>query len=34
LLLDLKLHQPALQRIDFGRHAVDLHLDLRRGFVD
>ena len=34
LLLDLELRQAPLNDVDFGRHAVDLHLDLRRGLVD
>ena len=34
LLFDLVVHDPALHLIDLGRHAVDLHLDLGRGFVD
>ena len=34
LLLDLELHQPARDRVDLGRHAVDFHLDLGGGLVD
>ncbi len=34
LLLDLQLHQPTLHLVDLGRHAVDLHLDLRGSLVD
>ena len=33
LRLDLKLHEPPGDRVDLGRHAVDLHLDLRGGLV-
>ena len=34
LALDLELHDAALELVELRRHRVDLHAQLRRGFVD